>query len=176
MVTIRTVIALLAHAGALEGATVLLAAAQSARTGAPSFGVDVATMRDTAEQLRSALGDDRFDRYIEPGRLMSEEEALPFAIEALERAAKTCPRSSDRVSHASHNYSPPPSSWRLTTGTPARARIGDLLGGREPRTVSQNARPEVAQRVAPECRIRARVGVVRPPVRRMAWLGTLHRR
>jgi len=88
-VTIRTVIAVLVRAGALEDATMLLAAAQSARTGAPPFGVDAATMRDAAEQLRSALGDDRFERYLEPGRSMSEEETLQFAVEALERASKT---------------------------------------------------------------------------------------
>jgi predicted ATPase/DNA-binding SARP family transcriptional activator len=87
-VTIRTVIALLVRAAALEDATVLLAAAQSARTGAPPFGVDAATMRNAAEQLRSALGDDRFERYLASGRLMSEEEALQFAVEALERASK----------------------------------------------------------------------------------------
>ncbi|MDQ3311561.1 MAG: AAA family ATPase [Actinomycetota bacterium] len=88
-VTIRTVIAVLIRAGALEDATMLLAAAQSARTGAPPFGVDAATMRDAAVQLRSALGDDKFERHLEPGRSMSEEEAVQFAVDALERASKT---------------------------------------------------------------------------------------
>ncbi|MBA2388346.1 MAG: winged helix-turn-helix domain-containing protein [Acidimicrobiia bacterium] len=88
-VTIRTVIALLVRAAALEDATVLLAAAQSARTGAPSFGVDAATMQNAAEQLRSALGDDTFERYLASGRSMSEEEAQQFAVEALERASTT---------------------------------------------------------------------------------------
>ena len=88
-VTIRTLIALLVRAAALEDATVLLAAAQSARTGAPSFGVDAATMQNSAEQLRSALGDDTFERYLASGRSMSEEEAQQFAVEALERASPT---------------------------------------------------------------------------------------
>jgi len=88
-VTIRTVIAVLTRAGALEDATMLLAAAQSARTGAPPFGVDAATMRDAAVQLRSALGDDRFERHLEPARSMSEAEAVQFAVDALARASKT---------------------------------------------------------------------------------------
>lgn len=88
-VTIRTVIALLVRTGAHEDATVLLAATQSARTGAPPFGIDAATMRNAAEQLRSALGDDRFERHLASGRSMNEDEALQFAVEALERASKS---------------------------------------------------------------------------------------
>jgi predicted ATPase/DNA-binding SARP family transcriptional activator len=90
-VTIRTVIPLLVRTGALEDATLLLAAAQSARTGAPPFGVDAATLRSAAEQLRSALGNDSFERYLASGQAMSEDEALQFTVEALERASKRVP-------------------------------------------------------------------------------------
>jgi predicted ATPase len=88
-VTMRIVIAVLARAGSLENATTLLAAAQTARTGAPPFGVDAVTMRDTADLLRTTLGDETFDRYLERGRSMTEEDALQFAVDALERASKT---------------------------------------------------------------------------------------
>ena len=82
-------IALLVRAAALDDATVLLAAAQSARTGAPAFGVDAATMQNAAEQLRGALGDDTYERYLASGRSMNEDEAQQFAVEALERASTT---------------------------------------------------------------------------------------
>jgi hypothetical protein len=85
------VIGLLVRAAALEDATILLAAAQSAQTGAPSFGIDAATMHNAAEQLRDALGDDTYERHLASGRSMSEEEALQFAIGALERASKMWP-------------------------------------------------------------------------------------
>jgi hypothetical protein len=87
-VTIRTVITLLVRTGAHDDAAALLAAVQSARTGAPPFGVDAATMRNTAEQLRSALGDNRFQQHLASGRSMSEDQALKLAIDALERASK----------------------------------------------------------------------------------------
>jgi predicted ATPase/DNA-binding SARP family transcriptional activator len=90
-VTIRTVIAVLMRAGALDDATVLLAAAESAGASAPPFGVDAATLRNAAEQLRSALGDDRFERHLTSGQSMSEDEALQLAVDALERASKTLP-------------------------------------------------------------------------------------
>jgi predicted ATPase/DNA-binding SARP family transcriptional activator len=88
-VTMRTVVAVLERAGSLEDAATLLSAAQSARTGAPPFGVDAVTMHDVGEQLRIALGDDRFDRYVERGRSLTEEEALEFAVDSLEHAAET---------------------------------------------------------------------------------------
>lgn len=86
-VTIRTVIVLLLRTGALEDAAVLLAAAQSARTGAPPFGADATSMHDAAEQLRSALGDDAYERHLALGRSLTEDEAMAFAVEALQRAA-----------------------------------------------------------------------------------------
>ena len=88
-VTIRTVIALLVRAAALEDATVLLAAAQSARTGAPAFGIDAATMQNTSEQLRNALGNHTYELHLAAGRSMTEEQAQQFAVEALERAPTT---------------------------------------------------------------------------------------
>ena len=91
-VAIRTVITLLVRAAAVEDAAVLLGGAQSARTGAPSFGVDAATMLDAAEQLRQALGDETFERLLGSGQSMSEDEALQFAVAALERASSMlCP-------------------------------------------------------------------------------------
>jgi hypothetical protein len=90
-VTIRTAVALLVRAGALDDAAVLLAAAQTARTGSPAFGVDAAAMRRTAEQLRDALGSERIERATGAGRSMSDEEAPRFAIEALGRAAGMVP-------------------------------------------------------------------------------------
>lgn len=86
-VTIRTVVGLLVRAAAVDDATVLLAAAQSARTGAPLFGADAETMLNAAEQLRSALGVETFERLLASGRAMSEEEALQLAVAALERAS-----------------------------------------------------------------------------------------
>jgi hypothetical protein len=86
-VTMRTAVAVLQRAGSLGDATTLLAAAQSARTGAPAFGTDAATMRDSAVELRSALGDDEYHRSFERGRSMTEDEALDFAVQALDRAA-----------------------------------------------------------------------------------------
>ena len=83
----RVVIAVLAQAGSVEDATTLLAAAQTARTAAPPVGADAVRMRDTADRLRATLGEDTFERCLERGRSMTEEDALQLAVDALERAA-----------------------------------------------------------------------------------------
>ena len=88
-VTMRTVVAVLQRAASLEDAATLLAATQSARSGAAPFGADVVTMREAADHLRNALGANMFDRYAERGRAMTEEETLRFAVHALERAQDT---------------------------------------------------------------------------------------
>jgi tetratricopeptide (TPR) repeat protein len=86
-VTIRTVVALLVRAGELDDAAVLLGAAESARSGAPSFGSDAEAMLTAEQHLRSALGDEAFADLTASARAMTEDEVLQYAILALDRAA-----------------------------------------------------------------------------------------
>lgn len=86
-VTIRTVVALLVRAGELEEAAVLLGAAQSARSGAPTFGSDAEAMLTAEQHLRSTLGDEAFSDLAASARAMTEDEVLQYSISALDRAA-----------------------------------------------------------------------------------------
>src|ERR1700730_13864955 len=66
-VTLRTAIAVLMRVGASDDAVVLYGAAESPRTGLPSFGTDAAMMREIGERLRLEFGDEGFVRRVDAG-------------------------------------------------------------------------------------------------------------
>jgi hypothetical protein len=86
-VTFRTLIGLLVNVNAYEDAAVLSGAAESARAVFPPFGNDAATLRDAKERMRSELGDAALRQCADKGSVLREDEVVPFALDALNRAA-----------------------------------------------------------------------------------------
>ena len=87
-VTLRTLISLLVSLGAYEDAAVLSGAAESAGAGFPPFGSDAATLRDAKERMRSELGDSALRQCADKGSVLTEDEVVRFALDALNRAAQ----------------------------------------------------------------------------------------
>jgi DNA-binding SARP family transcriptional activator len=90
---VKRVIPLLIRVGASEDAVVRYGAAESPRTGLPPFGADAATMREAAERLRGEFGREEFQRQVEAGRAMTEDDVIRLALDALTRAPATSRRS-----------------------------------------------------------------------------------
>ena len=87
-VTFRNLISLLVSVGAYEDAAVLSGAAESAAAGFPPFGSDAATLRHAKERMRSELGDSELRQCADKGSVLSEDEVVRFALDALNRATQ----------------------------------------------------------------------------------------
>jgi predicted ATPase/DNA-binding SARP family transcriptional activator len=82
-VTLRHLSILFARLGRQRPASILYGAASSARHAAPVFGRDAAQLEETADMLRSSMGDQAFVQAVATGRALSDDEALAFAREHL---------------------------------------------------------------------------------------------
>ena len=86
-VTIRTLVELLARAGAWHDAAALYGAVTAAGNGAPPFGADADRLRQAAALLRQHLTDTQFRVRVEKGEQMDGSQVIHFALEAIARAA-----------------------------------------------------------------------------------------
>jgi predicted ATPase/DNA-binding SARP family transcriptional activator len=86
-VTIRTLVELLARAGAWHDAAALYGAVTAAGNGAPPFGADADRLRQSAALLRQHFTDTQFRVRVEKGKQMDGSQVINFALEAIARAA-----------------------------------------------------------------------------------------
>jgi predicted ATPase/DNA-binding SARP family transcriptional activator len=86
-VTIRTLVELLARAGAWHDAAALYGAVTAAGNGAPPFGADADRLRQSAALLRQHFTDTQFRVRVEKGEQMDGSQVIHFALEAIARAA-----------------------------------------------------------------------------------------
>jgi predicted ATPase/DNA-binding SARP family transcriptional activator len=86
-VTLRTLVELLARAGAWHDAATLYGAVAAASNGAPPFGSDAARLRQSVALLRQYLTDAEFRVRVEKGEQMDGSQVIRFALEAIARAA-----------------------------------------------------------------------------------------
>jgi hypothetical protein len=86
-VTIRTLVELLTRAGACHDAAILYGAVTSASSGAPPFGADADSLRQSAALLRQHLTDTEFRFCLGRGEQMDGSQVIHFALEAIARAA-----------------------------------------------------------------------------------------
>jgi tetratricopeptide (TPR) repeat protein len=88
-VTLRTLIDLLARAGAWADAAVLYGAVTAAGSGAPPFGADADRLRQSAALLRQHLTGTEFRFHAGRGEQMDGGQVIQFALQAIARAAAT---------------------------------------------------------------------------------------
>jgi len=86
-VTLRTLVELLARAGAWHDAAALYGAVTAASNGAPPFGSDAARLRQSVALLREHLTDTEFRFRVGRGEQMDGSQVIHFALEAIARAA-----------------------------------------------------------------------------------------
>ena len=86
-VTLRTLVELLARAGAWNDAAALYGAVTAASNGAPPFGSDATRLRQSAALLRQHLTDTEFRFRAGKGEQMDGSQVIHFALEAIARAA-----------------------------------------------------------------------------------------
>jgi predicted ATPase/DNA-binding SARP family transcriptional activator len=85
--TLRSLIDLLARAGACHDAAILYGAAASATTGAPPYGADADRLHHTAALLRDHLTGTEFRSCIDKGRQLDGTQVIDLALEAIDRTA-----------------------------------------------------------------------------------------
>jgi predicted ATPase len=95
-VTIRTLVELLARAGAWDDAATLYGAVTSASSGAPPFGADAIRLRQSAALLRQHLPGTEFSSLAGRGAQLDGGQVIQFALEATARAALTTWRGTAR--------------------------------------------------------------------------------
>lgn len=83
--TLRNLLLLFQRIGADGQAAVLLGTVETATTGAPSFGVDAGRLARSADALRVTLGEEAFADAEARGRAMSDDEAVVYALEEIDR-------------------------------------------------------------------------------------------
>ncbi|MGY2082475.1 AfsR/SARP family transcriptional regulator [Blastococcus sp. SYSU DS0539] len=83
--TLHNLLVLFERVGADQAAAVLHGAVATAATGAPPFGTDAERLETAAAALRRSLGSDAFAAADTRGRCMSDEAAVAFAREEIER-------------------------------------------------------------------------------------------
>ncbi|HEV7863565.1 MAG TPA: hypothetical protein VGR20_12725, partial [Acidimicrobiia bacterium] len=86
-VTLRTLVDLLVRVGADRDAAILYGAVETARTGARPFGADQAMLRGAATELNARLGEDTFRRFAAEGAILTENEVVTVALDAVHRAS-----------------------------------------------------------------------------------------
>ena len=86
-VTLRTLVELLARAGAWNDAAALYGAVTAASNGAPPFGSDATRLRQSAALLRQHLTDTEFRFRTREGEQMDGSQVIHFALEAIAQAA-----------------------------------------------------------------------------------------
>lgn len=82
--TLRNLVELLVHLGAEKPAAVVHAAATTPETGAPTYGVEAAKLRDAIETAQQRLGPRAFEVAAERGRRLAGEDAVRVAMETIE--------------------------------------------------------------------------------------------
>ena len=87
VVTLRTLIDLLARAAAWAVAAALYGAVTSASCGAPPFGADADRLRQPAALLRQHLTGPEFRFHAGEGEQMNDDQVIEFALQAMARAA-----------------------------------------------------------------------------------------
>ncbi|MDZ7678726.1 MAG: BTAD domain-containing putative transcriptional regulator [Acidimicrobiales bacterium] len=83
--TLRNLLVLLERVAANEPAAVLLGAVETAGTGALAFGTDAQRLETTASSLRESLGREAFAAAANRGRNMSDDEAVAYALDEIDR-------------------------------------------------------------------------------------------
>ncbi|MGB3185661.1 MAG: BTAD domain-containing putative transcriptional regulator [Ornithinimicrobium sp.] len=89
--TLHNLLVLLERVGAADSAAVLLGAAQTATTGAQAFGDDAERQATATAALRAALGEQAFTAASTRGRAMSDEDAVVFALDEIDRLSAEGP-------------------------------------------------------------------------------------
>jgi len=82
-VTLRGVVVSLTRVGAMEDAAMLYGATMNPRTGPAPFGTDVDVLRQTAETLRAALGDE-FETRVAAGAALHDDEVVRMTLSVIE--------------------------------------------------------------------------------------------
>jgi len=86
-VTLRTLVELLARAGAWDDAATLYGAVTAASSGAPPFGADADGLRKSASLLHQHLTGTEFRSHAGSGEQMDGGQVVQFALQAIARAA-----------------------------------------------------------------------------------------
>lgn len=89
-VTFRTLVELLARAGAWADAATLYGAVTAASSGAPPFGADADRLRQLSARLRQRLTDAELRFRVGRGEQMDGSQVIDFALDAITRAARKC--------------------------------------------------------------------------------------
>jgi hypothetical protein len=78
--TLRTLIELLARLGRDTDATALYGAMLASPTAPPVAGADIGRIGEAVAALRARLGEERFEAVRAEGELMSDNDAVAFAL------------------------------------------------------------------------------------------------
>lgn len=89
-VTFRTLVELLARAGAWADAATLYGAVTAASSGAPPFGADADRLRQLSAQLPQRLTGAELRFRVGKGEQMEGSQVIDFALDAITRAARKC--------------------------------------------------------------------------------------
>jgi predicted ATPase/DNA-binding SARP family transcriptional activator len=84
--TLRNLVQLLLRIGCSEDAAVLIHAIEASKTAAAAFGTDAERMADATGTLQTALGECRWSSAVARGAALSDDAAVAFARDAINRA------------------------------------------------------------------------------------------
>jgi hypothetical protein len=89
--TLRNLVHLLLRIGNGEDAAVLMYAIETGRTAADAFGTDAERMAEATRTLRAMLGEPGWSAAVARGTAFTDDEAVAFACDAINRATGSTP-------------------------------------------------------------------------------------